>query len=82
MQVRFSRSDGERNSFMIARDAAGTIIRKTDIMLDRWEVVTDEGDLRDFQNCFEERDRLAAETAANMEKAKDSANEKKEGVND
>jgi hypothetical protein len=71
MQVRFSRSDGERNSFMIARDPAGTIIRKTDMVLDRWEVVTDAGDLRDFRHCFDERDRLAAEAAANMEKAKE-----------
>lgn len=71
MQVLFSRSDGERSSFMIARDAGGKIIRKTDIMLDRWEVVTDEVDVRDFRHCFDERDRLAAEAAANMEKAKD-----------
>lgn len=71
MQVLCHRSDGERNSFMIARDADGTIIRKTDIMLDRWEVVNDEKDLRDFRHCFDERDRLAAEAAANMEKAKD-----------
>ncbi len=27
------------NSFVIARDLGGTIIRKTDIILDRWEVV-------------------------------------------
>jgi hypothetical protein len=72
MQVLFSRSDGERNSFMIARDTGGKIIRKTDIMLDRWEIVTDEEDLQDFRHCFEERDRLAAEAAANMEKAKDA----------
>jgi hypothetical protein len=57
---------------MIARDAGGKIIRKTDIMLDRWEVVTDEEDLQDFRHCFEERDRLAAEAAANMDKAKDA----------
>jgi hypothetical protein len=74
MQVLFSRSDGERNSFMIARDAGGKIIRKTDIMLDRWDAVTDEVDLRDFRHCFDERDRLAAEAAANMEKAKDPCN--------
>jgi hypothetical protein len=71
MQVLFSRSDGERNSFMIARNAGGEIIRKIDIMLDRWEVVTDEEELRDFRHCFDERDRLAAETAANLGKAKD-----------
>ncbi len=70
MQVRFSHSEGERNSLMIARDPAGTIIRKTDMVLDRWEVVTDEGDLRDFRHCFDERERLAAEASANMEKAK------------
>jgi hypothetical protein len=74
MQVLARREDGERNSFMIARDAGGKIIRKTDIMLDRCEVVTDEEDVRHFRHCFDERDRLAAEAAANMEKAKDPCN--------
>jgi hypothetical protein len=60
----FRREDGERNSFVIARDGAGNIIRKTDILLDQWEVVKDEAELRDFRHCFEERDRLAAEKAA------------------
>jgi hypothetical protein len=33
--------------------------------------VSDEETLRDFQHCFDERDRLAAEKANNMEKTKD-----------
>jgi hypothetical protein len=53
------------NTFVIARDFSGKIIRKTDIVLDRWEVVTDEEMLRGFQNCFDERDSLAAERAEN-----------------
>jgi hypothetical protein len=52
------------NSFLIARDMGGTIIRKTDIILDQWEVVRDEETLRAFQQCFENRDKLAAERAA------------------
>lgn len=50
-----------RNSFVIARDPSGKIIRKTDILLDRWEVVDDEDMLRSFQRCFDERDRLMIE---------------------
>lgn len=71
MQVVYRREDGERNSFVIARDGGGKIMRKTDLILERWEVVSDEETLRGFQHCFDERDRLAAEKAANMEKAKD-----------
>jgi len=67
MQVVFKREDGGNmriaNSAMIARDASGKIIRKTDILLDRWEVVNDEELLREFERCFDERDRLAAEKA-------------------
>ena len=71
MHVLFRREDGEQNSFVIARDAGGNIIRKTDLILDRWEVVSDEETLRGFQRCFDERDRPTTEEAANMEKAKD-----------
>jgi hypothetical protein len=59
------------NSFVIARDGGGNIIRKTDLVLERWEAVSDEEDLRGFRHCFDERDRLAAEKAANMQKATD-----------
>ena len=48
------------NSFVIARDASGKIIRKTDIILDRWEVVEDADELRRSQYCFDERDRQYA----------------------
>jgi hypothetical protein len=68
MQVVYKREDHGvmriANSFVIARDASGTIIRKTDIILDRWEVVNDEEALRACQQCFDSRDRLAAEEAA------------------
>jgi hypothetical protein len=36
------------------------IMRKTDSDLEQWEVITDPGDLRVFQHCFDERNRLAA----------------------
>jgi hypothetical protein len=58
LQVAFSNEGQVMNSFLIARTDRGHIIRKTDLILDRWEVVTTEVDLRDFQHCFDERDRL------------------------
>ena len=72
MHVVYRRDGQIINSFVIARDASGKIIRKTDLVLDRWEVVGDDETLRGFQNCFDERDRLAAEKAANMYKATDT----------
>jgi hypothetical protein len=47
------------NSYVIARDAAGTVLRKTDIVLERWEIVNDKEDLRICRKHFDERDRLA-----------------------
>src|SRR5258708_5365285 len=61
MQVIYSQGGRTINHFVIARDAAGTIVRKTDIAFDRWEIIKDADDLRGFQNCFDERDRLALE---------------------
>ena len=61
MQVIYSQEGRILNHFLIARDAAGTIVRKTDIVLDRWEIVIDADDLRDFRKCFDDRDRLALE---------------------
>lgn len=49
------------NSVVLARSSNGTIIRKTDIVLDRWEQITDEEVLRACRKCFDERDRMAAE---------------------
>ena len=48
------------NSFVVARDSNGDILRKTDIVYDRWEVITDEADRRGFQSLFEDRDRRLA----------------------
>lgn len=68
LQVVYRREDSGTmriaNSFVIARDAAGKIIRKTDVILDRWEVVNDEKELAGYRHCFAERDRLAAEGKA------------------
>ena len=76
MQVVYRREDSGHmriaNSFVIARNAGGNIIRKTDIILDRWEVVSDEEILRGFQHCFDERDRLTVEKAASTDEPKDS----------
>ena len=67
MQVVYHQEDGGHmriaNSFVIARDASGNLIRKTDILLDRWEVVSDEEMLRGFQKCFDNRDRMMADRA-------------------
>ena len=61
MQVVYRQAGRIANSFVISRDANGIIMRKTDIVLERWEVVKDPDDLRGFQHLFDERDRLAAE---------------------
>jgi len=61
MQVIYSQGGRAINSFVIARDAAGTVLRKTDIVFDRWEIVNDADDLRGFKKCFDDRDKLAAE---------------------
>jgi hypothetical protein len=65
MQVRYRSDDGDRNSFVIARDAGGKILRRTDLSLEQWEVVNNADDLREFRRCFDDRDKLAAEAAAN-----------------
>jgi hypothetical protein len=51
------------HSFVIARDANETILRKTDLLLDRWETTTDEDDLRFFRSLFNNRDKLRMEEA-------------------
>jgi hypothetical protein len=56
------------NSLVIARAADGAVLRKTDIVLERWEIVTNEEDLRFFKWHFDERDRLAAEQALERKK--------------
>ena len=44
---------------MIARASDGTILRKTDVIYDWWEIITDEKDLRDFRSVFDNRDSAA-----------------------
>ncbi len=59
------KSDGRvTDHFLIARDARGAIMRKTDLVFERWEVVSDEETLRAFQKRFDDRDRLSTEKAA------------------
>lgn len=74
MQVVYHKEDGGvmriANSFVVARDATGKIIRKTDVLLDRWEAVNEKDLLRGIQHCFDERDRLAAERAEKAASAK------------
>jgi hypothetical protein len=66
-------TNGDRidNSFVIARDAGGKMLRKTDIILDRWEVINDEETSRGLRHCFDERDRLAVAKAEEAAKAAD-----------
>lgn len=47
-------------SFIIARDGNGVILRKTDILLDRWEIINENDFLQFCQSHFDARDRLAA----------------------
>jgi hypothetical protein len=67
MQVIYSREDGGviriANSFTIARDASGAIMRKTESLPERWEVVKDPDEYRGFEACFDARDKLAAKKA-------------------
>jgi hypothetical protein len=70
MQVVYQTEDpstGEKrigNSFVIARTQEGFVLRKVDLVLDQWERITDEEDLRYFLSCFNNRDKLLAEEAA------------------
>jgi hypothetical protein len=58
----------EGGSFVISRSPDGTIRRKTDVLFEIWEIVTNEDDLRFFQSQFDTRDRLAVEQAAEAAK--------------
>ena len=58
------RSKERADSAVIARDASGTIMRKTDSVPETWEIISDEETLRVCRERFDHRDRLAAEEAA------------------
>ena len=64
MQVIYKSEGRVANHFLIARDARGTIMRKTDLIFERWEAVSDVKLLRAFQECFNARDKLVAEKTA------------------
>lgn len=68
IQVIYSQDSRILNHFLLARDGAGTILRKTDVLLERWEIVTDVDDLRGFRKCFDERDRLALDQSNGLKK--------------
>jgi hypothetical protein len=62
MQVIYQSTDASskrriESSFVIARAPDGTIRRRTDIVLERWEIITDADDLRFFQCVFDDRDK-------------------------
>ena len=61
MQVRATAEDGDKNHFLIARDSTGKILRKVDSFQEVWEAITDAEDLKFYQRCFDDRNRLAAE---------------------
>jgi hypothetical protein len=64
MHVVYQQGGHVTNSVVLARDSRGTIIRRTDVLLDRWEQITDDESLKTSRQCFDNRDRLAAEQAA------------------
>lgn len=49
------------NSFVVALAVDGTILRKTDIVLDWWETITDENDQRFLRSLFNDRDKRLME---------------------
>jgi|SRR5579872_843884 len=53
-----------KGSVVLARDANGTIMRKTDSVPDTWEVVRDEETLRVCRKCFDDLDKSREEKAA------------------
>lgn len=63
IQVILQREDGglmrTSASVVLARSASGTIIRKTGILPDRWEQVTDDDALAVCQEFFDNKNRFA-----------------------
>ncbi|MFZ0410663.1 MAG: hypothetical protein WAL51_04040 [Candidatus Acidiferrales bacterium] len=45
------------SSFVIARTLDGQILRRADIVPERWEIITDPGDLKFFRSVFDDRDK-------------------------
>lgn len=70
MQVVFRSTDaatGETrivNSYVIARTLDETILVKADSMPERWEIVTDEEELKVFRSRFNERDKARLKDAS------------------
>jgi hypothetical protein len=62
MQVVFKGENGGTvNHYSLGRDPAGNFYRRTDVMLDRWEPITDEDEVRICNGHYDTRDRLRAE---------------------
>lgn len=61
MQVLYSQGGRLTKSFVIARDAACTIVRKIDSFPEQWEITNDADELRHYEKCFADRNKLAAE---------------------
>jgi hypothetical protein len=62
MQVIYQSTDANNKkrietSFVVARALDGTIRRRTDIVLERWEIITDPEELRFYQSVFDDRDK-------------------------
>lgn len=53
-----------KGSVVLARDANGTITRKTDSVPETWEVVRDEETLRVCRKCFDDLDKSREEKVA------------------
>jgi hypothetical protein len=54
------------NSFVIARDANGSVIRKIDSVPEQWEVVHDEETLRGYRERFDNRDSGGSTTSQKL----------------
>jgi hypothetical protein len=67
MQVVFKNEGHVINHFTIARNASRTIMHKTDMAFERWEIISNKEDLRVFQKHFDNRDKLAVQKAASAE---------------
>ena len=61
LQVISSSEGRTTNTALIARDTVGIIRQVIDVILDKWQAITNERDLRVAQSYFSEQDGLTAQ---------------------
>jgi hypothetical protein len=64
LHIIYHRSEQAVDSFLIALRPDGTVIQVSDVIWDRWEVVTKPDVLEFYRSRFAERDRLRTEQGA------------------